>query len=75
MMNLHPSYEGLPIAVIIEGRIQKKNLSLIEKDEQWLVQQLKERGFTHVDHIFYAAVRDTDHSLTIDNGEGEANRL
>jgi uncharacterized membrane protein YcaP (DUF421 family) len=70
-LNIHVEYQGLPIAVVIEGKIQEKNLKLIEKNEQWLRKQLELKGYTKLNNIFYAAVRDTDHSLTVDTGEGK----
>ncbi len=35
-LNLHVEYQGLPISVIIEGKIQYQNLKMIGKDENWL---------------------------------------
>ena len=34
-------YHGFPIAVVIEGKVQKRNLKLINKNEEWLKQELK----------------------------------
>lgn len=70
-LNLDVEYQGLPISVVIEGKVQHKNLEMIGKDESWLKQQLKAAGHPALKHIFYAAIRDSDHSLTIDTGEGE----
>ncbi|CAH2213533.1 DUF421 domain-containing protein [Tepidibacter aestuarii] len=68
-LNIKTEYEGLPIAVVIEGKIKHKNLNLINKTEQWLIKELKSKGFYNIDYIFYAAVNDTDYSLIIDTGE------
>lgn len=70
-LNLQVEYEGLPIAVVIEGKIQQHNLKLINKDERWLREQLQSLGVTDLSRVFYASVRDTDHSLTVDTGEGD----
>jgi len=43
---------------------------LIQKDEQWSRGELKAVGYSSLKDIFYATDRDTDHSLTVDNGKG-----
>jgi uncharacterized membrane protein YcaP (DUF421 family) len=63
-LHMKVEYRGLPIAVVIEGKVQKRNLKLIHKNEEWLKEELKTKGY-QIKDIFYAAVRDTDHSLTI----------
>jgi uncharacterized membrane protein YcaP (DUF421 family) len=70
-LQVETSYQGIPTAVIIEGEIQHGNLQLIGKDEQWLKKELDVAGFPDKRNIFYAAVRDNDHSLTIDSGTGD----
>lgn len=70
-LHIEVEYPGLPLSVIIEGRIQYKNLNLIDKDEHWLRKQLEKLGIASLQHIFHATVNDTDHSLTIDTGEGK----
>lgn len=72
-LNLKMEYQGLPISVIVEGKIQRQNLQLIGRDEQWLKQQLETSGHKKITDIFYAAIRDSDHSLTIDTGGGDLN--
>ncbi|WP_010529963.1 DUF421 domain-containing protein [Lentibacillus jeotgali] len=67
-LNIETSYHGLPISVIIEGRTQHQNLQLINKDEQWLNEELAENSYPDRNQIFYAAVRDDDYSLMIDTG-------
>ncbi|MEN1967196.1 DUF421 domain-containing protein [Lentibacillus sp. N15] len=62
---------GLPIAVIIEGKVQHRNLNYLDKDIQWLEKELQAAGHRNPNAIFYAAVREKDnHLLTIDVGKG-----
>lgn len=75
ILNCSVEYNGLPIAVVIEGKIQYKNLELIQKDKQWLLNAIKGTGFSDLNHIFYASVRDDDYSLTVDNGKGKIGTL
>ncbi|MCM3676633.1 MULTISPECIES: DUF421 domain-containing protein [Peribacillus] len=72
-LNIETDYQGLPIAVVVEGKIQHKNLKLILKDEKWLQEELINQGFHQINNIFYAAVTDKDHSLIVDNGNDNQN--
>ncbi|GAB4073977.1 DUF421 domain-containing protein [Barrientosiimonas marina] len=70
-LNLAVSYQGLPITVIVEGSIQQQNLTLINRDKQWLMHELEKAGFSGPGTIFYGAVREFNHSLVIDDGTGD----
>jgi uncharacterized membrane protein YcaP (DUF421 family) len=67
-LNIETDYQGLPIAVIVEGKIQQKNLKLVHKDEKWLRKELTNKGIHKINNIFYASVSDKDHSLIVDSG-------
>ncbi|MCF7624711.1 MULTISPECIES: DUF421 domain-containing protein [Bacillaceae] len=67
-LNIETDYQGLPIAMVVEGKIQHKNLKLIQKDEKWLQEEFLTQGFHEINNIFYAAVTDKDHSLIVDTG-------
>ncbi|GAB3059639.1 DUF421 domain-containing protein [Virgibacillus ainsalahensis] len=69
-LNMETVHQGLPVAVIIEGKIQYQNLKRINKDERWLKKELASAGHPDQNNIFYAAVRENDDLLMIDNGEG-----
>lgn len=70
-LGIETEFQGMPVTVIIEGKIQHQNLKLIHKTEQWLKQELQRTGYTDLNMIFYAAVRDNSHQLTVDTGEGK----
>lgn len=53
-LHMKVKYNGLPIAVVIEGKVQKHNLKLINKNEEWLKQELKAKGYHQIKEIFYA---------------------
>ena len=65
LLKINTEYKGLPIAVILEGKIQHKNLELIHKDETWLFSELEKKGYNKIKNIIYASVRDTNQSLNI----------
>ena len=43
-MKLKPNKQGLCANVIIDGKIMHKNLEIIDKDEKWLLKELKIKG-------------------------------
>ncbi|MCT8138561.1 DUF421 domain-containing protein [Anaerobacillus sp. CMMVII] len=64
-MNLEVEYQGLPITVIAQGRIQIENLKLIEKTEAWLRNELKNKGYEQIETIFYAYTKDNSDTVTV----------
>ncbi|WP_432408218.1 DUF421 domain-containing protein [Wukongibacter sp. M2B1] len=65
-LNIKTEYEGLPIGVIIDGRVQKKNLELIGKDEEWLKKKLDEEGLKDIKDVIYAYATDQKEDITFD---------
>lgn len=55
-MNLKPIKKGLCANVIIDGKIMKENLNIINKDEKWLLKQLKVKGYNSTKNILLATV-------------------
>lgn len=64
-LHLEKDYEGIPIAVIVEGVIQKRNLQLINKEVTWLEEMLHERGFNNIHDIFFAYCLENDDALEV----------
>ncbi len=56
--------EGLPISVIIDGKIQFRNLKLLGKSKEWLVNHLKNQDL-HQKDILYAYVNEKTKKLNI----------
>lgn len=73
-LGIETKFQGMPVAVIVEGKIQHQNLKLIGKDRDWLKKELEATGYTNLDRVFYAAVRDNSQSLTVDTGEGRSGK-
>ncbi|SHK28858.1 DUF421 domain-containing protein [Tepidibacter formicigenes] len=59
-LNIPVEPEKLPIAVIIDGKIQKKNLKLIHKDEKWLNNKLKEENIDLKDVIYAYSIEEKE---------------
>ncbi|MGD6957741.1 DUF421 domain-containing protein [Rossellomorea aquimaris] len=51
-LNLKIDDEGLPISVIVDGKIQTRNLKLLGKSTEWLETQLTNSNLHHKDVIF-----------------------
>lgn len=52
------SHSVLTFPLILDGIVQEDNLSHYKKDKIWLLQQLKNHGYTHFEQISYCSVRD-----------------
>lgn len=62
-LDIEGQYEGIPMALIIDGKIQKRNLKLVNKDEEWLQNQLIEEGIENLKDIIYAFIDDQSEEL------------
>lgn len=56
--------QGLPISVIVDGRIQDKNLKLVGKTKEWLHEHLRAESLQKKD-ILYAFVNEKTKELTV----------
>jgi len=63
-MNLKVNKEGLCANVIIDSKIMHKNLANMNKDEKWLMKELKVKGYTDTTKILLATL-DIDEKLII----------
>jgi uncharacterized membrane protein YcaP (DUF421 family) len=50
------SYEGLPITLIMDGKVQDTNLEKLGKTRFWLKNQLQAKGITDFKDVFYCSV-------------------
>lgn len=69
-LKLDTPYRGMAIALVVDGKIQKHNLKLIDKDPGWLKEQLKKKGYDDVRDVMYASTMDHEAKIYVDNGEG-----
>ncbi|MBU8772588.1 DUF421 domain-containing protein [Cytobacillus oceanisediminis] len=63
-LNISIQDEGLPIAVIVDGRIQARNLELLGQTKDWLLEQLRQNNLNEKD-IMYAYVNEKSKRLNI----------
>ena len=62
-LGLTTGYEGVPLTLIIDGRVEKHNLSITGRDEAWLAKQLNELGYTEFSSVLLCYL-DTDGKLS-----------
>ncbi len=54
----------LPIEIIVDGRLVRKNLKELNLNNEWVAQQLKQAGINSVEEVFFAELQ-SDGSLYI----------
>lgn len=67
-LGIPTQYEGLPSEIIVDGLVVYQNLQQNNLDEQWLITELKNRGYNSPREIKYASL-DVDGNLYIDEKE------
>ncbi len=67
-MNVDPGYEGMPMTLIMDGRIQIHNLTSAQLTEEWLKRTLSQRQLTEK-QIFLCSV-DTQGRMTLQDRSG-----
>ncbi|WML33947.1 DUF421 domain-containing protein [Clostridium sp. OS1-26] len=50
------SYESLAIELILDGKIIKKSLINLHKDENWLYNELNKKGIRNINKVAFAAL-------------------
>lgn len=58
-LDIEVEYEGLPMSVIIDGKVQYKNLILINKGKEWVDAMLKNEGISLMEEVFLAYMNDS----------------
>ncbi|HOJ09675.1 MAG TPA: DUF421 domain-containing protein [Clostridiales bacterium] len=61
-LSIPTKYEGLPLDLIIDGRVINKNLDKANLDEKWLGNQLHVHGVHNIDNVLFASL-DTSGNL------------
>lgn len=53
-MKLKPDAKGLPLPLIIDGKVQDGNLQQLKRDRSWLAAELAQAGIPDFSEVFYA---------------------
>lgn len=62
--NMPGIYEGIPLTLILDGKIQERTLDITGKDKAWLAAQLKRQGISEASRVLVALL-DTQGYLLI----------
>ncbi|HOC09002.1 MAG TPA: DUF421 domain-containing protein [Bacillota bacterium] len=57
-LGITPEYEGLPLSIIMDGRILRNDLKKLNITEEWLIDQLKSAGYDDVSEVLFASLED-----------------
>ena len=69
-LGLSTGYEGIPLTLVMDGQLEKHNLSLSGQKESWLVQHLAECGYDGWHNVLLCYL-DTDGRLSVYGYEGK----
>ncbi len=69
-MNIKVPVDNVQANVIIDGKIMKENLYNMEKDEKWLLQQLKIQGYKEIKDILLCTI-DNNQKVTVYEANNE----
>lgn len=65
-LQLSSGYEGISVELVMDGEVINQNLRQIGLDENWLLEQLKQRGVTSLDEVTLAVLA-SDGGLYLDS--------
>ncbi|MBP3637335.1 MAG: DUF421 domain-containing protein [Clostridia bacterium] len=68
-MAMQPDREGLPLTLIMDGRVQYQNLQRGKLTESWLKAQMKALGYTDASQVFFMCVNTK--GLLMAQGKGK----
>lgn len=68
-MKLKTEKQGLCVNVIIDGKIMKKNLNNVGKDEEWLDRSLRLKGYKNLSNILLATVDNNEKLIVYERNE------
>lgn len=55
-MSIKPDYEGIIVAIIIDGRILSNNLKITNKNKPWLLKELQKQHYKGPQDVLYAHI-------------------
>ena len=66
---LAQKYDGIPLTLILDGKVQSRTLALCGKDENWLFEQLKAQGIERTKNVLVALLNTQGVLLIQEKGE------
>lgn len=53
-LKISKKQQTLPVSLILDGIVIKNNLASIQKDESWLLNEIRQKGAKTVEEVLYA---------------------
>ena len=63
-------YDGIPLTLILDGKLQKRTLTIAGRDEAWLRELLAMHGIEQTKHVLIALLNTQGTLLVQEKGEG-----
>lgn len=60
-INLIPPYKGLSKQLIYDGKVMEHNLEYLNKNKEWLLNQIRRYGYNSFDEVFLALIDESNH--------------
>lgn len=73
-LGIATAYEGVPSELIVDGKVVYQNLKQNNLDEQWLINQLKSKGYNSPQEIMYASL-DVQGNIYIDERKDQLKHI
>jgi len=71
-LNINTLYEGVPISLILDGKINYQNLEKANLTYDWLMEQLSKNNISNLKDVFFCSL-DTNGNITIQKYDGSVN--
>ncbi len=55
-IQIKTNYEGMPVTLVIDGKVKQENLSKVNLDEKWLRSELQKFGIKDPGEVFFASL-------------------
>lgn len=68
-LGIQPVYEGLPVPLVVDGKLQGENLSLVDKSLDWLEQALLNKSGCKISDVMYAVLDNKGELVIFKKGE------
>ncbi len=67
-LKLQPGFEGLPIVLIMDGKLDRANLAHTQKDLKWLEKEIKKSNLNGIEEVLFASL-DSSGNLFVQGRE------
>ncbi|MBR5301886.1 MAG: DUF421 domain-containing protein [Clostridia bacterium] len=66
---MEKKYDGIPLTLILDGKVQRRTLSLCRRDEKWLLEKLQAQGIERAKDVLVALLNTQGMLLVQEKGD------